>query len=228
MTRIPKATAAVLVALLLISMMIYAPKGVRAECGVYHTVQAGQNLYRISLRYGVSIASIAAANEIANVNLIYVGQSLYIPCADSNSGGNTTTTTTSDPSIDPSSGQFVTDPNALDCTGFVGTSPDAFTLGSSIFYWDPPKYVEPARYQVRIFNEQGANVGSFEVLSPYTTLTGDTSITSIGEGINFYWYVLAVTADNRMCRTPTRYAQREWPKGAPPVVPTAAPTVVAQ
>jgi LysM domain len=223
MLRIPKAIATAAVVMLLTGMMIVSsPKGLLAECGVYHTVQAGQNLYRISLRYGVSIASIAAANGITNVNLIYVGQTLYIPCSDSNTQGSLGTGTT------PSGGQTGTDPNALDCTGFVGTSPDAFTLGSSIFYWDPPKYIQAARYQVRIFNEQGANVGSFEVLSPYTTLTGDTSIASIGEGINFYWYVVAVTADNRLCQTPTRYAQREWPKGVPPAVPTAVPTAIPQ
>jgi len=46
---------------------------------VVHVVQAGENLYRISLRYGVSLADIAAANSISNPNLIFVGQSLTIP-----------------------------------------------------------------------------------------------------------------------------------------------------
>ncbi|OQB28705.1 MAG: putative cell wall hydrolase LytN precursor [Chloroflexi bacterium ADurb.Bin180] len=46
---------------------------------VYHVVQPGENLYRIGLRYGVSLWSIAQANGIVNVNLIRSGQVLLIP-----------------------------------------------------------------------------------------------------------------------------------------------------
>jgi LysM repeat protein len=46
-----------------------------------HVVQAGEKLYRISIRYGVSVASIAAAKNITNTNLIFVGQQLTIPGA---------------------------------------------------------------------------------------------------------------------------------------------------
>jgi LysM repeat protein len=48
-------------------------------CRWYHTVVSGDNLYRISLHYGVSMYTIAHANGITNLNLIYVGQSLCIP-----------------------------------------------------------------------------------------------------------------------------------------------------
>jgi LysM repeat protein len=44
-----------------------------------HTVSAGENLFRIALRYGVSLNELAQANNIANVNLIYVGTVLTIP-----------------------------------------------------------------------------------------------------------------------------------------------------
>ncbi|NJL94150.1 MAG: LysM peptidoglycan-binding domain-containing protein, partial [Anaerolineae bacterium] len=44
-----------------------------------YVVQPGDNLFRISLRYGVSVQAIAQANNIANVNLILVGQVLQIP-----------------------------------------------------------------------------------------------------------------------------------------------------
>ncbi len=44
-----------------------------------HVVQAGQNLYRISIAYGTSISAIAAANGISNPNRIFVGQCLQIP-----------------------------------------------------------------------------------------------------------------------------------------------------
>ncbi len=43
-----------------------------------HVVQRGENLYRISLRYGVTVEAIMAANGLTNYN-IYVGQQLRIP-----------------------------------------------------------------------------------------------------------------------------------------------------
>lgn len=44
-----------------------------------YTVQPGDNLFRISLRFGVTVAALAQANNIANPNLIFVGQVLTIP-----------------------------------------------------------------------------------------------------------------------------------------------------
>lgn len=49
------------------------------QCRYYHTVRPGENLYRISLAYGVPMATIASANGIVNYNLIYAGQTLCIP-----------------------------------------------------------------------------------------------------------------------------------------------------
>lgn len=48
-------------------------------CRFYHTVSSGENLFRISLHYGVSMYAIAEANNILNLNLIFVGQTLCIP-----------------------------------------------------------------------------------------------------------------------------------------------------
>jgi putative chitinase len=44
-----------------------------------HVVQPGENLFRIALKYGVTVEAIAVANDISNVNLIYPGQELRIP-----------------------------------------------------------------------------------------------------------------------------------------------------
>lgn len=44
-----------------------------------YIVQQGDNLFRLSLRYGVPIRTIAALNGIYNIHLIYVGQRLLIP-----------------------------------------------------------------------------------------------------------------------------------------------------
>jgi LysM repeat protein len=44
-----------------------------------HVVSPGETLFRIALRYGVTVQAIAAANNISNPNAIYVGQTLQIP-----------------------------------------------------------------------------------------------------------------------------------------------------
>jgi LysM repeat protein len=44
-----------------------------------YTVQPGDTLFRIALRFGVTVQAIAQANNIGNLNLIYVGQVLIIP-----------------------------------------------------------------------------------------------------------------------------------------------------
>ncbi len=46
---------------------------------VTHVVQAGENLFRISLKYGTTVEAIAAANGIINPSLVYTGQELIIP-----------------------------------------------------------------------------------------------------------------------------------------------------
>ena len=48
-------------------------------CRYYHTVRYGETLTRIGYMYGVSMWTIAAANHIYNLNLIYAGQVLCIP-----------------------------------------------------------------------------------------------------------------------------------------------------
>jgi len=48
-------------------------------CRLYHTVQWGESLFRISLRYGVSMWAIAEANTIYNLHYIRAGDVLCIP-----------------------------------------------------------------------------------------------------------------------------------------------------
>lgn len=47
--------------------------------GNQYTVQPGDTLYRISIRFGISLNALIQANGIVNSNLIYVGQVLQIP-----------------------------------------------------------------------------------------------------------------------------------------------------
>lgn len=44
-----------------------------------HTIQQGETLYQIAALYGVSVADLAAANDIVNPNQIAVGTVLVIP-----------------------------------------------------------------------------------------------------------------------------------------------------
>jgi len=50
--------------------------------GVYHTVERGQTLWRISKSYGVEMQLIAEYNDIYNPDLIFEGQELFIPNVD--------------------------------------------------------------------------------------------------------------------------------------------------
>ncbi|MGC9399350.1 MAG: LysM peptidoglycan-binding domain-containing protein [Anaerolineae bacterium] len=47
--------------------------------GTQHVVKAGENLFRIALRYNTTVEALAQANGITNPALIYAGQVLTIP-----------------------------------------------------------------------------------------------------------------------------------------------------
>jgi len=55
------------------------PTGTPAARPTQHVVAAGENLYRIALRYGLTTQQLAAANGIVNPNSVHVGQALRIP-----------------------------------------------------------------------------------------------------------------------------------------------------
>lgn len=195
--------------MLIVVLMLLIPQAVGASdyCST-HLVHRGENLFRISLRYGVSMSSLAAANNIGNISLIYAGQVLYIPCAGSTSTGSQTTTTTSSAQ---SAAQTVSS-GGLNCAGFRATSPvDGFENGNVTFYWDPPKSSDQiARYQVRILNAAGYEVGAYEMLNVGTSMRADVSVGAIGPGNNFVWYAVGVTADKRICQTQLVYLPRAW------------------
>ena len=47
-------------------------------CQQWHTVQRGENLFRISLRYNTSMAWLQTLNSLSNANYIFAGQSLCV------------------------------------------------------------------------------------------------------------------------------------------------------
>jgi LysM repeat protein len=56
-----------------------------AQGSTIHVVQAGENLFRIGLRYGVTVNALASANGLSNTSRIYVGQRLVIPSGSTGS-----------------------------------------------------------------------------------------------------------------------------------------------
>ncbi len=58
----------------------------RANGGTY-LIRPGDNLTSIARRYGVSVEDLVKANNIANPDLIYAGQTLVIPGAGDDTGG---------------------------------------------------------------------------------------------------------------------------------------------
>jgi len=54
-----------------------------AQGSVVHVVQRGENLFRIALRYGVTVNALAAANGLSDASRIYAGQRLVIPTGGS-------------------------------------------------------------------------------------------------------------------------------------------------
>jgi lipoprotein-anchoring transpeptidase ErfK/SrfK len=62
---------------LVLNLVLAAPAF--AEGSTVHVVQPGENLYRIALRYGVTMDALAAANGITDPNHVYAGQRLTIP-----------------------------------------------------------------------------------------------------------------------------------------------------
>lgn len=52
-----------------------------APTGVYHTVEPGQTLYRISKVYGINEAELARINRVSDPTRLQVGQRIYIPGA---------------------------------------------------------------------------------------------------------------------------------------------------
>jgi LysM repeat protein len=72
-----------LLMVLLILLMLPLASAAAQDSPIRHIVRSGDTLSRISLRYGVSVVSILAANpSITNPNLIFTGTTILIPHQD--------------------------------------------------------------------------------------------------------------------------------------------------
>jgi LysM repeat protein len=111
-----KRTVSILLAVSVLTLAIFLPVGAQA-CATPYTVKAGDNLYRIGVANGVPWPQIAAANNLANPNLIFVGQVLCIP------GAGTPGPTATGPTATVAAATATTAPTATTAATAVGTAP---------------------------------------------------------------------------------------------------------
>jgi len=99
-------------------------------------------------------------------------------------------------------------------TGFRASSPlDGFPDGDVTFRWDAPRSAVE-QYKVFILNDRGALVRAYDSVGPLLSLTGNTSLTSIGKGNRFSWYVTALVGGSEVCRSSIATLNRVWIDGA--------------
>ncbi len=70
-----------LAALMLVMLFLAAARPAEAQGGgVFHIVQRGEYLSLIARQYGTTVPAILAANpQISNANLIFAGQTIFVP-----------------------------------------------------------------------------------------------------------------------------------------------------
>jgi LysM repeat protein len=70
-----------LLAFLVMTLFLIAARPAEAQgFGVYHIVQRGETLSQIAKNYGTTVQAIQIANpQISNPNLIYAGQTIFVP-----------------------------------------------------------------------------------------------------------------------------------------------------
>jgi hypothetical protein len=164
---------------------------------ITHVVSAGENLYRISVRYKTSMGAIMAANGITDANHIFSGQRLIIPCGVETGLPSVPQLPSGPPTI-PGNGQqppvSPIFPTGVDCSHFRATSPlDGLNYGFNTFYWDGATGATSYRVNVYGIDEaKGALVGSFDSAGPVTSLTADITYETTGFGFKFAWDVQAL------------------------------------
>src|SRR5689334_18277169 len=83
MRRLEVAVTALLACMALLGAMVVAPaaaqQGTTSTTNTTYIVQPGDNLYRIGLKFGLSVTVLAQANGIVNPDFVYVGEKLIIP-----------------------------------------------------------------------------------------------------------------------------------------------------
>jgi LysM repeat protein len=189
-----------------------APAAEACGPGVTHMILYGENLFRISLRYGTTMAAVATANGITNYALIYAGQILRIPCA----GAVPVYIPT--PPLPPSyptpyyTPGVTTSPLTAACGGLAPTSPlDGMGNGNVTFYWNPAPSATSYRINFYSVDYGGIQVASFDTDNAFPThLTVNTGLGTLGWGMSFSWEVQALVSDIPVCTSPRVTMLRQW------------------
>lgn len=160
-----------LAALLALSLTLGAASAAPAaqQCGSNYVVRYGDDLYQISLRSGVSMDAIARANNIYNYNVIYAGQTLFIPCA----GGYNSYQPQYQPQYQPPVYAQQYNPNPYRHHLYNGSAP------TYAHVWVPPNtgYVPPVYYPQ--YGQQPGYCGG---------IVGTSPLGGMAHGGNtFYW-----------------------------------------
>lgn len=79
MTKLLFRSSILILSLLIASCATRAPIGPGLRGGVYHTVEPGQNLWRICQAYRVDMKEVMALNKITDATKIEKGQKIFIP-----------------------------------------------------------------------------------------------------------------------------------------------------
>jgi LysM repeat protein len=79
-------TVFILVSMTLLLLVSVQTTNAAAACTQYHLIQRGENLFRLSLRYGTTVAALQQANGLGVSTRIYAGSQL---CVRLDSGSNT-------------------------------------------------------------------------------------------------------------------------------------------
>lgn len=128
-----------------------------SSMSVIHTVQPGENLYRIALRYGVSASKLAEINGITDPALITAGQHLTIPLGTRPDPATATPT----PTITPLPPTPTSTPDPLAATSTPAPPGDAPTpIGPPTI---PPT---PAATPIPPDNVNGVAISTFVVMPP--------------------------------------------------------------
>lgn len=181
-------------------------------CFGSHTVENGENLFRISQFYCVTMEEIIELNGISNPNQISVGQVLYLPLSACEGEGSTRPpNTTNNP---PLVTQEASNTAGVNCTGFA-INPT--TVVASIFTLSWTAVTGADEYEVAVFDNSGYQVSSTRTSATSIQMNGGESFPPEG-----YVHVRAYRQGSYACFAELRFTRAADPNPPPPAQFTAS------
>lgn len=144
-------------------------------CTTTHTIAAGENLFRISQFYCVTIEDITSLNGIADAGQISVGQVLTIPAFACEGVGSTTPPpgVVAPPVSQPptSDGEDTSDLTSVDCSNFVVPPQPVIASNFTLDWGDVPG---ANNYIVAVFDDENYEALTIPVSESFAYLNGGT------------------------------------------------------